>query len=66
MNHIFLIVLTDRMVMKEKLGMILNNVIRPWLRCYFSSMLRPREEIYSTKENVERVAIDIRGVFLGR
>jgi hypothetical protein len=33
----FLIVLTDRMAMKEKLGRI--------LRCYFSSMLTKRSNI---------------------
>jgi len=44
--------------MKEKLRRILNKMIRPCLRCYFSSVLRPREAIYSAKENVERVATD--------
>jgi hypothetical protein len=53
------------MVMKEKLGRILKKVIRRYLRCYFSSMLRPRETIHSAKENVERVAPDTRGVFWG-
>jgi hypothetical protein len=66
MDHIFLIVLTDRRVMKETLGRILNKVIRPYLRCYFSSVLGPGEAIHSTKENVERVATDIKGVFMGR
>jgi len=63
MNHIFHIVLTDRRVMKEKLGRI-----RPCLRCSFGFVLRPREAIYeySTKENVEGVATDLKGVFMGR
>jgi hypothetical protein len=66
MNHIFHIVLTDRRVMKEKLGRILNKMIRPCLRYYFNSVLRPGEAIYSAKENVERVATDLKGVLMGR
>jgi hypothetical protein len=52
--------------MKEKLGKILNKMIRPCLRCNFSSVLRPREAMYSTKENVERMSTDLKGVFMGR
>jgi hypothetical protein len=52
--------------MEEKLGRILHKMIRPCLRCNFNSVLRPREVIHSTKENVERVATDLKGVFMGR
>jgi len=38
MNYVFYIVLTDRRVVKEKLGRIVNKVIRPCLRCFFLAL----------------------------